>query len=459
MEKTMKPKKSGVKDMTQGSPYKLIISFALPVFLSQVFQQLYNTADALIVGNFLGTEALAAVTSSGTLIFLMISFFAGMAMGAGVVIGRHFGAKQYEDVKRAIHTDLAFGLLSGLVLTVVGVLFTPTFLRWMNTDPEVLPNAIEYFRVYFFGALAMVMYNTCRSIMNALGDSRRPLYYLIISSLINVLLDLLFVGVFRFGVWSAALATVISQGVSVVLCMAYLCKKGQIFSVELKKIRFHLDMLGEIVRLGLPSGVQNSMIALANVIVQTQINSFGKVATAAYGTHSRIEGFAFLPMTSFNTATTTFVSQNLGAKLPERAKKGAGFSIIASVSMAEVVGILYYIFAPQLIWLFDRSPQVIAIGTQQARTVALFFCLLAFSHAIAAVCHGAGKAFVPMVIMLSVWCVIRILYILCVMHFFGELQYVFWAYPLTWAISSVIYLIYYTRSNWAEGFQHRPGRG
>ncbi|MBQ4102785.1 MAG: MATE family efflux transporter, partial [Oscillospiraceae bacterium] len=238
--------------MTQGSPYKLIISFALPVFLSQVFQQLYNTADALIVGNFLGTEALAAVTSSGTLIFLMISFFAGMAMGAGVVIGRYFGAKQYEDVKRAIHTDLAFGLLSGLVLTVVGVLFTPTFLRWMNTDPEVLPDAIEYFRVYFFGAMAMVMYNTCRSIMNALGDSRRPLYYLIISSLINVLLDLLFVGVFRFGVWSAALATVISQGVSVLLCMIYLCKKGQIFSVELKKIRFHLDMLGEIVRLGLP---------------------------------------------------------------------------------------------------------------------------------------------------------------------------------------------------------------
>ena len=216
----------GVRDMTQGSIYAQMTSFALPILLSQVFQQLYNTADSLIVGNFLGTDALAAVSSSGTLIFLMISFVVGTSMGAGVVISRYFGEKNEDCVSRAIHTNIAFGLVSGVFLTVIGVAFTPTFLVWMKTDPDVLPEAIEYFRFYFFGAIALVMYNICRGIMNALGDSKRPLWYLIFSSVLNVILDILFIGVFKWGVWSAALATVISQFASVVLCMAYLCKKG-----------------------------------------------------------------------------------------------------------------------------------------------------------------------------------------------------------------------------------------
>ena len=320
---------SHVKDMTQGNPYSLMLGFALPIFLSQVFQQLYNTADALIVGKFLGTNALAAVTSSGTLIFLMISFFMGTAMGGGVVISKFFGAGDKEQISRAVHTILAFGIASGVVLTVTGVAFTPAFLRWMQTDAEVMPDAVEYFRYYFLGALAMVLYNICRSIMNALGDSRRPLYYLIFSSVLNIVLDLLFIGAFHWGVWSAAAATVISQAASVVLCMMHLVQKGNIYTVEWKKIRFHKATLVEIVRYGFPSGVQNSVIAFANVIVQSQINSFGKLAMAAYGTHAKIEGFAFLPITSFNMAATTFISQNLGARQYERAKKGARFSILA----------------------------------------------------------------------------------------------------------------------------------
>ncbi|MDE6982806.1 MAG: MATE family efflux transporter, partial [Lachnospiraceae bacterium] len=316
----------GTKDMTEGNPYSLMLGFALPTLLSEVFQQLYNTADAFIVGKCLGTSALAAVTSSGTLIFLLVSFFIGMSMGAGVVISRYFGARQEHEVSRAIHTVLAFGIVSGIILTVVGVAFTPTFLKWMQTDPEVMPEAVEYFRYYFLGALALVLYNICRSIINALGDSRRPLYYLIFSSLLNIVLDVMFLGVFGWGVWSAAAATVLSQAASVVLCMAYLLQKGNIFTVELGKIRFHRDMLSEIVRYGLPSGVQNSVIAFANVIVQTQINSFGKLAMASYGTHAKIEGFAFLPITSFNMASTTFISQNLGAKKYDRAKRGARFS-------------------------------------------------------------------------------------------------------------------------------------
>ncbi|MCX4318212.1 MATE family efflux transporter [Roseburia sp. 1XD42-69] len=443
----------GTKDMTEGNTYSLMLGFALPTLLSEVFQQLYNTADAFIVGKCLGTSALAAVTSSGTLIFLLVSFFIGMSMGAGVVISRYFGAKKEDEVSRAIHTVLAFGIVSGILLTVVGVAFTPTFLKWMQTDPEVMPQAVEYFRYYFLGAMALVLYNICRSIINALGDSRRPLYYLIFSSLLNIVLDVLFLGVFGWGVWSAAAATVLSQMASVVFCMAYLLQKGNIFTVDLRKIRFHRDMLSEIVRYGLPSGVQNSVIAFANVIVQSQINSFGKLAMAAYGTHAKIEGFAFLPITSFNMACTTFISQNLGAKQYDRAKSGARFSIFAAVLLAEAIGVCYFIFAPAFIGFFDQTPGVIAFGVQQARTVALFYCLLAFSHSVAAVCRGAGKAFVPMCVMLSVWCVVRILYIIIVMRLTGEIRYIYWAYPLTWGISSVIYLIYYLRSDWVHGFE------
>ena len=444
------------KDMTQGNPYSQMVSFAMPILLSQLFQQLYNTADALIVGNFLGTDALAAVSSSGTLIFLFISFFTGTAMGAGVVISRYFGANDPDRVSRAIHTNIAFGLVSGIILTVIGVIFTPTILVWMKTDADVLDEAIQYFGVFFSGILALVMYNIFRGILNALGDSRRPLYYLIFSSILNVALDLVFVGAFGWGVWAAALATVISQIASCVLCLVHLSKKGNIFTVEIKKIRFHLDMLKEIIRFGLPSGVQNSVIALANVIVQSQINSFGKFATAAYGSHAKIEGFGFLPITSFNMATTTFISQNLGAKQYDRARKGARFGIFTAVICAEIIGILVYITAPHLIALFDSAPEVIALGVQQARTVSIFYFLLALSHAIAAVCRGAGKAFVPMFVMLSVWCVIRIIYIALIMHFVGEIQYIYWAYPLTWGISSVIYLIYYKRSDWIHGFEKSP---
>lgn len=447
-----KRRSDSVKDMTQGNPYSQIIAFALPIFLSQVFQQLYNTADTLIVGRFLGTNALAAVSSSGTLIFLLVSFFNGTSMGAGVVVSKYFGAKDNDKISRAIHTNIVFSLLCGVVLTLVGVFLTPTFLVWMKTDPDVLPEAIEYFRYFFLGSLAMIMYNACRGIMSALGDSKRPLYYLIFSSLLNVALDVLFVAGFGWGVWSAAVATVLSQAASVVLCLRHLLVKDQIYSVQLKKLRIDKAMLLEILRYGLPAGVQNSVIAFANTIVQTQINSFGKYATAAYGTHGKIEGFAFLPIVSFNMAISTFISQNLGAGLHDRVKQGARFGTVAAVLMAELVGVLCYIFAPELIGLFDSNAEVIRLGTMQARTVSLFFFLLAYSHSIAAVCRGAGKAFVPMFIMLGVWCVLRICYIAYVSHTFGELSYIYWAYPITWAISSVMYLIYYLKGDWIHGF-------
>ena len=446
------------KDMTVGTPWKLIASFALPVFLSQLFQQFYNTIDSLVVGRVHGTEALAAVSSSGTLIFLMISFFVGTSMGAGIVISKYYGARDYERVSRAVHTNICLGIICGVILTIIGVVLTPTFLRWMGTDPDVMPDATAYFRYYFAGAIAIVLYNNCKGVMNALGDSRRPLYYLIISSVTNVLLDLLFIAVFRWGVWAAAFATTLSQALSVVLCIIHLSKKGTLYQLQLSKLRIDKESLGEIVRYGLPAGVQNSVIGFANVIVQTNINSFTKIATAAYGTYAKIEGFAFLPITSFTMALTTFTGQNLGAGLYDRAKKGSRFGIISAVVLAEAIGLVIWLAAPFLIGLFSDDPAVIELGTKQARIESLFFCLLAFSHAVAAVCRGAGKVFVPMSVMLAIWCVMRITYITIMMHYVHEIQYIYWAYPITWGISSIIYLFYYLFADWIHGFD-RHGTG
>lgn len=444
--------------MTVGTPWKLIASFALPVFLSQLFQQFYNTVDSLVVGRVHGTEALAAVSSSGTLIFLMISFFVGTSMGAGIVISKYYGARDYERVSRAVHTNICLGIICGVILTIVGVVLTPTFLRWMGTDPDVMPDATAYFRYYFAGAIAIVLYNNCKGVMNALGDSRRPLYYLIISSVTNVLLDLLFIAVFRWGVWAAAFATTLSQALSAVLCIIHLSKKGTLYQLQLSKLRIDKESLGEIVRYGLPAGVQNSVIGFANVIVQTNINSFTKIATAAYGTYAKIEGFAFLPITSFTMALTTFTGQNLGAGLYDRAKKGSRFGIISAVVLAEAIGFVIWLAAPFLIGLFSDDPAVIELGTKQARIESLFFCLLAFSHAVAAVCRGAGKVFVPMSVMLAIWCVLRITYITIMMHYVHEIQYIYWAYPITWGISSIIYLFYYLFADWIHGFD-RHGTG
>ncbi len=431
--------------LTEGNPRRMILSFAFPIFLSQLFQQLYNTADAWIVGHYLGDRAFAAVASSGSLIFLFISFFIGVSMGAGVVISRYFGAGDRESVSRAVHTNVLVSLLSGLLLAVIGAAATPSILRLMKTDPDVLPQSIRYFRYFFLGTPAMVMYNALKGVMNAVGDSRRPLYYLIFSSALNIFLDWLFVGPCGLDIRWAAIATAISQAASSLLCLRQLCKKDTVYALSWQKLRIDRAILAEILRLGIPSGVQNSVIGLANVLVQTNINTFGDVAMAACGAYSRIEGFAFLPIVSFSMAITTFISQNLGARQYDRTRKGARFGIITSVLLAELIGLTIFVFARPLITAFVDDPEAIATGVLQTRTESLFFCLLAFSHCIAGVCRGAGKAFVPMFVMLSVWCVLRVTVITVAMHFSHNIVLLFWVYPLTWGISSVIYLIYYRR--------------
>lgn len=433
--------------MSEGSIAKKIIYFAIPLFLGNLFQQLYNTADSLIVGNFLGSSALAAVASSGNLIFLLVGFFNGISVGAGVVIARFFGAHDHKRVHLSIHTTVALGTVCGIVLTILGVVFAPKILILMGTPQDVLPNSIIYFRVYFMGSLAFVLYNAFTGILQALGDSKHPLYYLIISSVINVVLDIVFITVFDMGVGGAALATIISQIVSAVLCFVHLIKLPA-YPLKVQQIRFDLPMLKLVIQNGLPAGIQNSIIALANVVVQSYINSFGQMAVAGCGAYSKIEGFGFLPITCFALAMTTFVSQNIGAKKYDRVKKGTRFGIICSLVLAQIIGMIIFIGAPFLIGLFDSTQDVISYGTMQARTVTLFYFLLAFSHCIAGILRGAGKSMIPMIVMMIFWCVVRVLYISIALHLVHDIHLVFWAYPITWACSSIVFLWFYLFSSW-----------
>lgn len=437
-----------IEPMTKGSIVKHMIYFALPLLLGNLFQQLYNTVDSLIVGNFLGSSALAAVSSSGSLIFMLIGFLSGISSGAGVIISRYFGAEDIKNVHRAVHTTVAFGIVAGLLMTAAGVLMSPQILIWMGTPESVMGESVIYLQIYFSGSFGFVMYNIFVGILQAIGDSRHPLYYLIISSVINVVLDILFIRVYHTGVGGAALATVISQAVSAILCMIQLvCTKGS-HKLQIKEIKFNRNILGQIIRIGLPSGVQNSIIAFANIIVQSYINAFGEMAMAGYGAYSKIEGFGFLPINSFTMAMTTFVGQNLGAKKIERTKKGARFGILITIGLAELIGVFVYLFAPQLIAAFDSTSEVIRFGVEKAQTAALFYCLLAFSHSVASILRGAGKAMVPMIIMMCCWCVIRVTFLAVTIPLTHSMQMVYIVYPLTWGLSSLAFLFCYKKVNW-----------
>lgn len=436
--------------MTQGAIWKRITYFALPILLGNLFQQMYNTADSLIVGNFLGKNALAAVSSTGSLIFMLIGFLSGISIGAGVVIARYYGGNKEEELRMAVHTTVAFGLVAGVVMTAVGVGLSPQILRWMDTPENVMHNSQLYLGIYFMGSLGSVMYNICVGILQAVGDSRHPLYYLIISSVINVTLDLFFIAVLGMGVDGAALATIIAQYISAALCLWRLLRVKENYRVELRSIRFHWEMLKRVVRFGLPSGIQNSIIAIANVVVQSNINHFGDAAMAGVGAYSKIEGFGFLPITSFTMAMTTFVGQNLGANEIDRAKRGARFGALVSVLMAELIGVAVFALAPLLIAAFDTSPDVIAYGVEKSRTSGLFYFLLAFSHAMASILRGAGKAMVPMFVMMVCWCIIRVAFLAIAVPMTGDIQMVYWVYPLTWFLSSVTFLWYYRRMDWSR---------
>ena len=450
-----KTKSSVVKDLTTGPIGREILAFAIPLFLGQLLQQLYNVADAWVVGNFADNNAFAAVSSTGSMTFLVIGFFNGVATGGGVVISKYFGAKNYAAVDKAVHTNFLFGIIASVLATGVGLAIVPWLLRIMKTPDEVMPESLTYLRIYFAGVSTIIMYNIGMAIMRALGDSIHPLYYLILSSIPNIILDLLFVAVLGWGVAGAGIATVIAQGISAILCIVRMCRLDGIGRLRLSSLKYYPDYMGEVIAQGLPNGVQNSVISIGNMVVQTNINSFGSYAMSGVGAYSKIEGFAFLPITSMSISLPTFIGQNLGAKKYDRAKKGAAFGIVSGVLMAEIIGVIFFNFAPQLLRFFVNVDEAVLIGEGHAKRISLFFCLLAFSHCAAGVLRGCGKSIVPMITMLAFWCGVRIVYVTTTLHFIPKFSVISWAYPLTWSLSSIVFLIFLLKSDWVHTFEKK----
>ncbi len=443
-------------DLTNDSIFWGITAFCIPILLGQLMQQLYNLTDAYVIGHFASGNEFAAVSSTGSISFFVIGFFAGMSVGGGVIISKYFGAKDYKRVEHAIHTNFLFGLIASVIGTAVGELILGRLLRMMDTPGIVLPYSELYMRIIFGGISMNVMYNICMAIMRALGDSVSPLIFLGISSTVNIVLDFLFVGKFGMGVKGAALATIIAQTVSVLLCMVRMHRYSEAYMrLDFKKIKWHGSIMKEVILQGIPNGIQNSVISIGNMTIQKNINMFGPEAMSGMGAYAKIEGFVFLPINCISMALPTFVSQNLGAKKFDRAKRGAYGGIIVGMVVAELIGIVLFIFAKPLLKIFISDESSLGFGMIHAHVTSLFFLLLAFSHCAAGVMRGCGKSIVPMVTMLAFWCVIRVTYVTLAVKVFPVFQTVSWAYPLTWSLSSIVFILFLAFSDWTHAFEKK----
>lgn len=439
-------KKSTV--MTEGSIWKKILFFSIPLILGNLFQQLYNTVDSIIVGNYIGSEALAAVGSSGSLINLLIGFCIGASAGAGVVIAQFYGAQDREGVRKAVHTTIAIAIAAGAVLTVVGIVATPILLKAMGTPQEVFDQASIYLKVYFGGILFSVVYNMSAGILNAVGNSKRSLVYLMIAATSNIFLDLLFVVGLKMGIVGAAIATDISQLLSCIFIILFLVRSEDVYRVKLKDIRCYDNLLGKILKIGLPTGVQNIVISLSNVIVQSSVNSFGAVAMAGFAAYIKVDGFNILPVLSFSMAATTFVGQNVGAGRLDRVKKGMYVSVAMGIIYTVCTGILLLTFAPQVIGVFTQNGKVVEYGVYIMKFFCPFYWMLGILHILAGTIRGTGKTMQAMVVFLFSLCIFRVLWIWGAMSVSHKIGGVMLGYPLSWLVGLVMILIYVWKGNW-----------
>lgn len=434
--------------MTEGSIWKKILFFSIPLILGNLFQQLYNTVDSIIVGNYIGSEALAAVGSSGSIITLLIGFCIGASAGAGVVIAQFYGARDKEGVRKAVHTTIAIAIAAGAILTVVGIVTTPLLLKAMGTPKEVFDQASIYLKVYFGGILFSVVYNMSAGILNAVGNSKRSLVYLMIAAISNIFLDLLFVVVFKMGIVGVAIATDISQLLSCIFILWFLVKSEDIYQVKLKDIRCYDNLLGKILKIGLPTGVQNIVISLSNVIVQSSVNSFGAVAMAGFAAYIKVDGFNILPVLSFSMAATTFVGQNVGAGRLDRVKKGMYVSVAMGIIYTVCTGILLLIFAPQVIGVFTQNKQVVEYGVYIMKFFCPFYWMLGILHILAGTIRGTGKTMQAMFVFLFSLCIFRVCWIWVAMAVSHEIGGVMLGYPLSWLVGLIMILLYVWKGNW-----------
>lgn len=436
--------------MTQGGIARQLIAFAIPVLLSNLFQQMYNAVDSLVVGNFVGSNALAAVGSTSALVSLLVSFFLGMSTGAGVLISQYFGGDQHEELGRVQHTAMGLALVMGVMLTAIGVLLSPMILRLMQTPQEVLPLAVAYLRIYFLGMIPAMVYNVGAATLRAVGDSKRPFYYLVASSLTNICLNLLFVLVFGWGVEGVALGTTIAQTVSAVLVVRRLTVVDAVYRVELKKIRMEKEMLLRIIRIGLPVGGQSVVIDLSNLVIQTHINMFGAAAMAGYAAWSKIGGFIYMPTKAFGLAMTTFTGQNVGARQYDRVKRGALICAGISAGVALLLGGVIRLFGPQLLGLFVREEAVIAFGMQALTIMTATYFLYAINEVFSGVLCGAGASFVSMMVAMCNMCILRVVWIFVTMPIFNDIRTVFASFPLSWLTADLCLLALFFAGTWRK---------
>ena len=436
--------------MTEGSIVKSLLLFALPLIFGNLLQQLYNTADSIIVGNFVGANALAAVGSSGSPIYLLIGFSQGLAVGAGVVVSQFLGAKDHREAQEAVHTSLAIAVIMGLLLTVGGIACGRALLVAMNTPAEVLGDAVTYIRIYFGGVLFSVVYNMTAGILNAAGNSRRSLIYLAWASVTNIVLDLVFIVIFRMGVAGAAIATDISQLVSCVLSLRFLIKSTDDCRVIPRAIRLHKKMAARIIRVGLPTGIQNMVISFSNVLVQASVNSYGAAAMAGFAAYMKIDGFNILPVSSISMAATTFVGQNYGAGRLDRVKKGTWVTLAMGLVYTLATGALLLLGQDAIMHLFTNDETVVFFGEAAMHWFCPFYFLLSILHGLAGAVRGTGASIPPMVVLLVSLCLFRIVWIQWVLPLFSGIEGVFILYPVSWALGAGLMILYAWKGKWME---------
>lgn len=434
--------------MTSGVIWKELLLFAIPLILGNLFQQLYSIVDSVVVGNVVGSHALAAVGASGSIIQLLIGFIIGASAGAGVVTSQYYGAQNEEGVHKAVHTTLAISICAGVIISVAGVLLTPWILRMMDTPAEVFDQAADYLRVFFAGHFFAVIYNMMAGILNAVGNSRRSLIYLIIAAISNIFLDIFFVAVLKTGVIGAALATDISQGISCLFILLFLCRSKESYRVSLRDIRFYDNLLSRIVRIGLPTGVQNIVVSLSNVVVQSGVNSFGATVMAAYAAYNRVDGFILLPVLSIGMAATTFAGQNFGAQKLDRVHQGMKVSIGMGTVYAVIAGAAMLILAPYIIRIFTADQEVIETGIFMMKYMYPFYWVLAIFHIAIGSIRGVGRTFAAMVMSLVSLCAVRILWIWGMFRIAHELYLLMLGYPFTWLIGAVMMIVYIKKFHW-----------
>ena len=435
-----------VNGITEGVIWKQLLLFFFPIVLGTFFQQLYNTADAIIVGKAVGKEALAAVGgSTGTLINLLVGFFVGLASGASVIIAQLFGARRAQDVSRAVHTTIALALSSGALLTAVGLLCAGGILELMGTPQEVMAYALPYLNIYFLGMIPQLVYNIGSGVLRAVGDSRRPMLFLICAALTNIVLDILLVLGLNLGVRGAAIATVLSQVVSAVLILVSLCHAQPVYRLHFRRIRFHGDMLARIVRIGLPAGLQSVMYSLSNMIIQASVNGFGTDVMAAWTAYGKIDGLYWMMISAFGVSITTFAGQNFGARRYDRMRRSVRVCLGMAAGVTVFMTALILAVGRPMLGMFTDDAHVVEMGMSIIRLIVptwiTYLCIEILSGAM----RGAGDSLMPTLMTLTGVCLMRVFWVTVVVPKMHQLPVLMLSYPITWVITSCMFIVYYLR--------------